>query len=52
MIDGEFFIVRRPKFIDISFWKQINIMGPPEEDLHDSDDFSPDENDSTVPSPL
>jgi hypothetical protein len=32
MIDGEFFIVRRPKYIDISFWKQINVMGPPEED--------------------
>lgn len=52
MVDGEFFIVRRPKFIDISFWKQINIMGPPEEDLRDSDDFSSDENDRTVPPPL
>ncbi|KAG2181024.1 hypothetical protein INT43_008606 [Umbelopsis isabellina] len=33
MIDGEFFIVRKPKFIDISFWKQIKIMGPPDDDL-------------------
>ncbi|CAM0136624.1 hypothetical protein VKS41_003432 [Umbelopsis sp. WA50703] len=32
MIDGEFFIVRRPKYIDISFWKQIKIMGPPDDD--------------------
>ncbi|GAB5590625.1 hypothetical protein Unana1_05525 [Umbelopsis nana] len=49
MIDGEFYIVRRPKFIDISFWKQINIMGPPDEDLDSDEEFSSDEGEKAAP---
>ncbi|KAI9286573.1 hypothetical protein BC943DRAFT_320959 [Umbelopsis sp. AD052] len=40
MMDGEFFIVHKPKAIDITFWKQINIMGPPDENVDCEADLS------------
>lgn len=31
MVDGEFYEVKRPKWIEIKMWEQITIMGPPQE---------------------
>ncbi|KAH8550804.1 ATP-NAD kinase-like domain-containing protein [Umbelopsis sp. PMI_123] len=51
MIDGEFFIVHKPKYIDITFWKQINIMGPPNEDISSDEEFSSEEAEPAKPRP-
>ncbi|KAI8579141.1 hypothetical protein K450DRAFT_242964 [Umbelopsis ramanniana AG] len=51
MMDGEFFIVHKPKAIHITFWKQINIMGPPDENVDCEADFSSEGSEAEAPSP-
>ncbi|RUS13639.1 ATP-NAD kinase-like domain-containing protein [Endogone sp. FLAS-F59071] len=34
MVDGEFYEVKRPRWIEIKMWEQITIMGPPQEKGH------------------